>query len=89
MAAALLLALPAIAQGKRPAGQHGKSEAKVVNVMTRNLYLGADLTPAIEAPGLGAFIEANGRILRDVTANDFPTRAKGLAREILRKKPDL
>jgi endonuclease/exonuclease/phosphatase family metal-dependent hydrolase len=87
--AALLLALPALAQGKRPAGQHGKSKAKVVNTMTRNLYLGADLTPAIEAPSLGAFITANGRILRDVTANDFPVRAKGLAQEILKKKPDL
>jgi endonuclease/exonuclease/phosphatase family metal-dependent hydrolase len=89
VAAALLLALPAAAQGKRPGDQHGKSQAKVVNVMTRNLYLGADLTPAIQAPSLGAFTEANGRILRDVTANDFPTRAKGLAQEILKKKPDL
>jgi Endonuclease/Exonuclease/phosphatase family len=82
-----LLAGSALA--RRPTGSEGKSKAKVVNVMTRNLYLGADLTPAIEAPGLGAFIEANGRILRDVTANDFPTRAKGLAQEILKKKPDL
>jgi hypothetical protein len=79
------VAKPGASQGQSKAGK----KAKVVNVMTRNLYLGADLTPAIEAPSLGAFIEANGRILRDVTANDFPIRAKGLAREILKKKPDL
>ncbi len=77
------------ALAKRPASNRGKSKAKVVNVMTRNLYLGADLTPAIEAPSLGDFIEANGRVLRDVTANNFPVRAKGLAKEILKKKPDL
>lgn len=89
-AAALLLSLlPAAAQGKRPADGPGKSQAKVVNTMTRNLYLGADLTPAIAAPSLAAFTEANGQILRDVTANDFPTRARGLAQEILKKKPDL
>jgi endonuclease/exonuclease/phosphatase family metal-dependent hydrolase len=57
--------------------------------MTRNLYLGADLTPAIGAPNLEAFVAANGQILREVTANDFPVRAKGLAHEILEKKPDL
>jgi len=57
--------------------------------MTRNLYLGADLTPAIEAKSLPAFVAANGQILREVTANDFPTRAKGLAQEILAQKPDL
>jgi endonuclease/exonuclease/phosphatase family metal-dependent hydrolase len=60
-----------------------------VRVMTRNLYLGADLSPAIAAPDRNAFVEANGKILRDVTANDFPVRAKGLAQEILKKKPDL
>jgi len=60
-----------------------------VNVMTRNLYLGADLTPAIAAKSTKEFVAANGQILRDVTANDFPLRAKGLAKEILKKKPDL
>jgi len=57
--------------------------------MTRNLYLGADLTPAIGAPTPEAFIDANGQILREVTHNDFPTRAKGLAAEILEEEPDL
>ena len=66
---------------------HGK--AKAVDVMTRNLYLGADLTPAIGAPSLEAFVAANGQILREVTANDFPTRAKGLAAGDPREKPDL
>jgi endonuclease/exonuclease/phosphatase family metal-dependent hydrolase len=66
-----------------------QSQGKEVNVMTRNLYLGADLAPAISAAGLTAFTEATGQILREVTANSFPTRAKGLAQEILKKKPDL
>ena len=57
--------------------------------MSRNLYLGADLGPAIEAKGLGEFTAATGKVLRDVTANDFPTRAKGLAQEIIKKNPDL
>jgi endonuclease/exonuclease/phosphatase family metal-dependent hydrolase len=60
-----------------------------VKVMTRNIYLGADLTPAIEAKGVGQFVEATGEILRAVTSNDFPVRAKGLAKEILKKDPDL
>lgn len=89
IAAALMLALalflPALA------GAHGKSDGRghEVSVMTRNLYLGADLAPAIGAPSLEAFVGATGQILREVTANDFPTRAKGLAQEILAKKPDL
>jgi endonuclease/exonuclease/phosphatase family metal-dependent hydrolase len=61
----------------------------VVDTMTRNLYLGADLTPAIKAKSLEEFVAKNGQILREVTANDFPTRAKGLAQEILEKQPDL
>jgi endonuclease/exonuclease/phosphatase family metal-dependent hydrolase len=68
-------------------GNHGRGE--VVDTMTRNLYLGADLAPAIGAPSLEAFVAATGQILREVTANDFPTRADGLAQEILAEKPDL
>jgi len=94
IAAALALGLlPSLAAAKRstagPAKGKGQETAKEVNVMTRNLYLGADLAPAISASGLTAFTEATGQILREVTANSFPIRAKGLASEILKKKPDL
>ena len=57
--------------------------------MTRNVYLGADLTPAIQAASTNDFVDANGQIVRDVDTNNFPIRAKGLAQEILQKKPDL
>jgi len=85
----LLLPVAAMAHGKghNGHGHHGKGH--VANVMTRNLYLGADLTPAILAPTLPEFVAANGQILREVTANNFPVRAKGLANEILKAKPDL
>ncbi len=86
--ATLLLGMLPGAQAKRPGEPH-KEKGKVVNVMTRNLYLGADLRPAITAPSLSAFVDANGQILRDVTANAFPVRANGLAKEILKKAPDL
>jgi endonuclease/exonuclease/phosphatase family metal-dependent hydrolase len=104
LVAALALALLpslAVAKAQEDHGHHKGHEAnhgksaqsegagKEVNVMTRNLYLGADLAPAISASGLTAFTEATGQILREVTANSFPTRAKGLAQEILKKKPDL
>jgi endonuclease/exonuclease/phosphatase family metal-dependent hydrolase len=57
--------------------------------MTRNLYLGADLTPGLEAKSLSGLNDAAGAIFNQVKENDFPVRAKGLAREILRTRPDL
>ena len=82
----LALLLPTWAAANHRA-DHGKG--KVVNVMTRNLYLGADLAPAIGAENLPQLVEANGIIFRQVLGNDFPTRAEGLAAEILATKPDL
>jgi endonuclease/exonuclease/phosphatase family metal-dependent hydrolase len=91
LALALLL-LPGWA-GAMPQAAHahdqGNHRGKVVGTMTRNLYLGADLTPAILAPDLPSFVAANGQILREVTLNNFPLRAEGLADEILAAKPDL
>ena len=88
------LVLPALVVALAMSLSAGTAAAKYgpgtqVNVMTRNLYLGADLTPAIAAKNTNEFVQANGKILRDVTANNFPVRAKGLAQEILKKKPDL
>jgi Endonuclease/Exonuclease/phosphatase family len=77
--ASALLALPAAAQAK----------GSKVKVMTRNLYLGADLTPGVEATNLQELVNAAGEILNQVDVNDFPTRARGLAGEIRTKKPDL
>jgi endonuclease/exonuclease/phosphatase family metal-dependent hydrolase len=85
-AALACLAFTAIAQAK-PHKHKGKGTT--VRVMTRNLYLGADLTPAITSSSQPQFFEANGGIIRQVEATNFPVRAKGLAKEILGQKPDL
>jgi len=60
-----------------------------VGVMSRNLYLGADLGPAIRATSFEQFAAANGEIMRSVDVNNFPVRARGLAAEIISKSPDL
>jgi endonuclease/exonuclease/phosphatase family metal-dependent hydrolase len=87
---AALVALLLVVVGNATAKpQPTKPRPTDVKVMTRNIYLGANLEPAIEAKSVGAFVEATGQILREVTANDFTVRAKGLAKEILSKEPDL
>ena len=60
-----------------------------LKVMTRNVYLGADLGPGVGATSLQELANAAGVILNEVDANDFRIRAKGLAAEILKAKPDL
>lgn len=63
---------------------------KLVKVMTLNLYLGADLAPAM-APGLtpDEFIGATTAIWAQVQANDFHVRAEGIANEIAAARPDV
>jgi endonuclease/exonuclease/phosphatase family metal-dependent hydrolase len=96
--AALALLLAGIGAGDAGAQERGRPDsdgrlnsdlARSVRVMTRNLYLGADLGPAIRAPDLTSFVAATGGILRQVTATQFPTRVQGLAEEILATEPDL
>ncbi|HEU4727562.1 MAG TPA: endonuclease/exonuclease/phosphatase family protein [Kofleriaceae bacterium] len=73
------------------ATQAGAARGKghVARLMTRNLYLGADLAPAIGATDLAGLVAAGGAVLRQVAATNFPTRAKGLAAEIHELQPDL
>lgn len=73
-----------------PGAEAKKKEKGVqVKVMTRNIFLGADLGPALSATSFNQFTAANGAILREVDKTNFPLRAVGLAQEIMQKKPDL
>ncbi len=83
-----LLAMVAVAMLAAPARSQAASNQKV-SVMTRNLYLGADLSPGIAAQNFNELKDAAGTILNQVDQNNFPVRAKGLAKEILQKRPDL
>jgi hypothetical protein len=91
LALAALVPASAWAGGSHSHGHHdnGRHRGSEVDVMTRNLYLGAVLDPAVEAGSPEELAAADGQILREVVANDFPTRAKGLAQEILQTQPDL
>ncbi len=65
---------------------------KTVTVMTRNLYLGADVAPAIGAIASGDFnaiVTAVSEVWGTVQFTDFPARADGIAREIALAQPDL
>lgn len=81
----LALLLP----GQAAAKPDFPGKGKTVNTGTRNIYLGANLLPAIGSKTPEQLSAAAGQILREVVANDFPLRAKGLAAEILEQKPDL
>jgi endonuclease/exonuclease/phosphatase family metal-dependent hydrolase len=89
MVLGLIVAFAAALAAEAGAAKAKKPKSNVVRVMTRNLYLGADLAPAIDAPSPGEFAAANGQILRDVDTNNYPVRARGLAKEIISKNPDL
>jgi endonuclease/exonuclease/phosphatase family metal-dependent hydrolase len=68
------------------------NKPKTLTVMTRNLYVGADLAPAVAAIVGGNPIEiiaAVSEVFAKVKFTDFPARAEGLAREIAESQPDL
>jgi endonuclease/exonuclease/phosphatase family metal-dependent hydrolase len=69
-------------------GHHGKGK-RDLTVMTQNLYLGSSLGPALEAKTQQAFVEAVARIYATVQYTNFPQRAKAIADEIQKEKPDL
>src|SRR5688572_15493606 len=71
------------------AGGHGNSDREIT-ILTRNLYVGADLGPVITALGTGdpnQFIPAIGSAWNMIRNNDFPARAEALADEIEETEP--
>ena len=83
--AALLVALSACVA--LPAAASAKKQD--LKVMTRNVYLGADLIPLASAPDQAAFEQAAAQRFQTVQSNNFPARAKALAAEIKKAKPDV
>jgi endonuclease/exonuclease/phosphatase family metal-dependent hydrolase len=59
-----------------------------VKVMTRNLYLGANLDAIVQAKSAAEAFAAVEAGWAQVQANSFPTRARAIAREIATTKPD-
>jgi endonuclease/exonuclease/phosphatase family metal-dependent hydrolase len=81
VAAAVALAIPAVADAR--------SRAPEITVMTRNVFLGADLAPAINAPTITQAIDGAGVIWNEMQSTRFADRARPLAREIKGSKADL
>ena len=80
LALALTLVLPTTAQAQKP---------PTITVMTRNVFLGADLSPAINATTISSAIDGAGTIWNELQATKFDERAVPLAREIKASKADL
>lgn len=78
------LVLPLSAPGIAQARSHPQ-----VTVMSRNLYLGSDLAPALAATNPTDFVVAVATIYGTMLFTDFPARAGALADEVLADRPDL
>lgn len=81
-----ILSLPVQVLGAPPPAQIGP---RPVKVMTRNLYLGADLAPVFTAPSVPDLLVRAAQQYQMVQATDFSARAKVLAREIKDADPVL
>src|SRR3954471_17286888 len=78
--AALALAVPAAAHA---------AAAPTVTVMSRNLYLGADIITAATAKDVPDLEQRATTLFETVQQTNFPVRAKAIAKEIAATHPDL
>jgi hypothetical protein len=86
LTAVLAMAIPGPALASSP-GQ--ESYEPRLEVMTRNLYLGSSLTPALTARTPEAFLVAVATIYGTAQFTNFPVRAEAIADEIDTHRPDL
>lgn len=97
LAAAITLAACAESAPLTPsASLHGDAAAiggaDRITVLTRNLYIGADLNPAIAAlasPSPADDIPAIIGTVNEINAVEWPTRVRALAAEIVRTRPQV
>lgn len=83
---ALLAALLTLGLG---AACGGDGEAPTVTVMSRNMYLGADLGVVLEPEPGANLLELIDQVWEDIVASDLPIRAEAMADEILAAEADL
>ncbi|MEJ2052190.1 MAG: hypothetical protein P8Y60_20550, partial [Calditrichota bacterium] len=89
----LMLALVLVAGAVSPALAAGKDTVKgpKINVMTRNLYLGADIFKVVDAaqtdPTSVPFVVA--QVYQTMLYTNFWARAEGIADEIAENKPQV
>jgi hypothetical protein len=88
--AAICLALvAALAVPAGASAAKGDEKDEKITVMTRNVFLGADLGPAIEAADIPSAIDGAGEIWNEMELTNFPERAVPLAKELRRSKAAL
>jgi endonuclease/exonuclease/phosphatase family metal-dependent hydrolase len=86
----VLAAVTALAAILAPASEaKRKKSAPSLTVMTRNLYLGGDIFAPISSATEQEFRQKASKLWADVQHTNFPKRAKLIAKEIKRNKPDL
>jgi endonuclease/exonuclease/phosphatase family metal-dependent hydrolase len=84
-----VLAVAGMAVPATAAAQAGGKKRPKITVMTRNVYLGADLGPAINASSIPQAIDGAGVIWNEMQSTRFRERAVPLAREIKRSRAHL
>jgi endonuclease/exonuclease/phosphatase family metal-dependent hydrolase len=89
MSRKLVFACATLAALWSPAAAQAAPKAPTVTVMTRNLFLGADLSPAINAPTIPEAIDGAGTVWNELQSTKFAERVIPLAREIKASKADL
>ena len=85
----LMFALSLLALAAPAAADAAKRKPAKLNVMTRNIYLGGDISKPIGSTSNAEFASKNSEVWRNVRKTDFPARAKLLAKEIRSTKPDV
>jgi endonuclease/exonuclease/phosphatase family metal-dependent hydrolase len=72
-----------------PAATPAAGSGTKVTLMTRNVYIGTDVTRPLAATSLQDLTLIATEMFREVQETDFRIRARALAKEIDRAKPDL
>ncbi len=86
----VLLALLAAVAVVAPQAAEAKHKAKPqLTVMSRNLYLGADIIQLVTAPDVATEQQKVAQLHQTVNQTNFALRAKAIASEIRKTKPDI